>query len=69
MKLKGLSTRELKSLENKLKSDISDAEENIISERNRLKTLRNDVGQVRARRRQLEYKERIRTEFLNLQIH
>jgi hypothetical protein len=69
MKLKGLSVKELKSLEYKLKNDIAHAEESIITEQSRLKGLKHEIGQVRTRRRQLEYKERLRDEFINLQFH
>ena len=69
MRLKGFSTRELKILESKLKNDIKRAEGTVVTEQQRLKRLRNEIGQVRVRRRQLEYKERLRSEFVNLQVH
>jgi peptidoglycan hydrolase CwlO-like protein len=69
MRLKGFSTRELKILESKLKNDIKRAEGTIVTEQQSLKRLRNEIGQVRVRRRQLEYKERLRSEFVNLQVH
>ena len=69
MKLKGLSVKELKSLECKLKNDIAHAEESIVTEQSRLKGLKHEIGQIRTRRRQLEYKERLRDEFINLQFH
>jgi len=74
MRLKRLSSKRLKRLENKLKSEIAIAEENIAAEKNRLEGLRNNAGQVRARLRQLDcsgryiHKEKIRNEFLNLKI-
>jgi septal ring factor EnvC (AmiA/AmiB activator) len=68
MKLKGLSVKELKILENRLKNDIARAKETIAAQQSQLKRLRNEVGQVRARRRQLEYRERLRDDFISLQI-
>lgn len=68
MKLKGLSLRELKSIEGKLKKEIAHTEESLVTDRNQLMELRNSIGQVRTRRRQLEYKEKLREEFVNLQI-
>ena len=49
MRLKGLSIKELKTLENKLKNDIAQTEKSIVAQKNRLKKLRNEVGQVRSR--------------------
>lgn len=68
MKLKDLSLRELKSIEGKLKKEIAHTEESLVTDRNQLMELRNSIGQVRTRRRQLEYKEKLREEFVNLQI-
>jgi septal ring factor EnvC (AmiA/AmiB activator) len=68
MRLKGLSIKELKTLENKLKNDIAQTEKNIVAQKNRLKKLRNEVGQVRSRRTQLEYKERLREDFIEVVI-
>jgi septal ring factor EnvC (AmiA/AmiB activator) len=68
MKLKGLSAKELRILETRLKQEIAQAEKAIAAQQSRLKKLKNEIGQVRARRNQLEYKERIRYEFVNLQI-
>jgi septal ring factor EnvC (AmiA/AmiB activator) len=68
MRLKGLSIKELKTLENKLKNDIAQTEKSIVAQKNRLKKLRNEVGQVRSRRTQLEYKERLREDFIEVVI-
>jgi septal ring factor EnvC (AmiA/AmiB activator) len=68
MRLKGLSIKELKTLENKLKNDIAQTEKSIVTQKNRLKKLRNEVGQVRSRRTQLEYKERLREDFIEVVI-
>jgi septal ring factor EnvC (AmiA/AmiB activator) len=68
MRLKGLSIKELKTLENKLKNDIAQTEKSIVAQKNRLKKLRNEVGQVSSRRTQLEYKERLREDFIEVVI-
>ena len=68
MRLKGLSIKELKTLENKLKNDIAQTEKSIVAQKNRLKKLRNEVGQVGSRRTQLEYKERLREDFIEVVI-
>jgi hypothetical protein len=68
MKLKGLSLKELKNVENRLKNDIALAKESMVAQQIQLKRLRNEVCQIRTRRRQLEYKERLRNDFANLQI-
>jgi septal ring factor EnvC (AmiA/AmiB activator) len=68
MKLKGLSLKELNMLENRLKKDVNDIEENIAAQKNQLKKLKNQIGRVRTRKRQLKYKERLRIDFMNLVI-
>ena len=68
MKLKGLSQKELEILESKLAHDIAQAEKTTNTQKTQLKKLKHDACQVRARLRQTEYKERLRYEFLNLQI-
>ncbi|HEX7482569.1 MAG TPA: hypothetical protein VF350_03785 [Candidatus Bathyarchaeia archaeon] len=57
------------NLESKLKNDIVHVEESIVAEQSRLKGLRKEVGQVSTRLRRLEYKERLRKEFINMQVH
>ena len=63
MRLKGLSMKELRKLERRIEKDIKDTEETVAAEQRKLKKLRNECCQVKTRRRQLEYKDRLRSEF------
>jgi hypothetical protein len=63
MKLEGLSMKDLRKLEWRIEKDIKDTEGTIAAEQRKLKKLGNECCQVKTRRRQLEYKERLRRDF------
>jgi hypothetical protein len=61
MRLKGTGVKELKKLERELQAAIRSTGETIVKEEVRLRKLRQDYSQARLRRRQLEYRESLRT--------
>jgi hypothetical protein len=61
MRLKGTDIKELKKLERELQAAIRSTGETIVEEEARLRKLRQDYSQAKLRRRQLEYKENLRT--------
>jgi hypothetical protein len=61
MRLKGTGVKELKRLEKELQVAIRSTNETIASENEKLHKLRQDYCQAKLRRRQLEYKESLRT--------
>jgi len=55
--------KELRKVERRIEKDIKDTEETVAAEQRKLEKLRNECCQVKTRRRQLEYKDRLRSEF------
>ena len=56
--------KELRKLESSIEKDIKDTEGIIAAEQEKLKRLKNEWAQVKTMRRQLDYRDRLRSEFL-----
>jgi hypothetical protein len=56
-----MGIKELKKLERELRAAIRSTGETIVKEKAGLRKLRHDYSQARLRRRQLEYRESLRT--------